>query len=67
VRPGDLTEARAEPEDVVLTDDRRAELIAAVEGNSQMPEDAKARVIEQLQQDRVPVQVIERIEARMGG
>ena len=29
--------------------------------------DAKARVIEQLQQDRVPVQVIERIEARMGG
>jgi multidrug efflux pump subunit AcrA (membrane-fusion protein) len=67
VRPGDLTEARAEPEDVSLTDDRRAELIAAVEGNSQMPEDAKARVIEQLQQDRVPVQVIERIEARMGG
>ncbi|MEY4871537.1 MAG: hypothetical protein RLZZ563_867 [Pseudomonadota bacterium] len=67
VRPGDLTEARAEPEDVALTDDHRAELIAAVEGNSQMPEDAKARVIEQLQQDRVPVQVIERIEARMGG
>lgn len=67
VRPGDLTEARAEPEDVALTDDRRAELIAVVEGNSQMPEDAKARVIEQLQQDRVPVQVIERIEARMGG
>lgn len=67
VRPGDLTEARAEPEDVVLTDDRRAELIAAVEGNTQMPEDAKARVIEQLRQDRVPVRVIERIEARMGG
>lgn len=67
VRPGDLTEARAEPEDVVLTEDRRAALIAAVEGNSQMPEDAKARVIEQLRQDRVPVQVIERIEARMGG
>lgn len=67
VRPGDLTEARAEPQDVALTDDRRAALIAAVEGNSQMPKDAKARVIEQLQQDRVPVQVIERIEARMGG
>jgi hypothetical protein len=32
-----------------------------------MPPDAKERVLGQLQQDRVPAQMIERIESRMGG
>lgn len=75
VRPGDLTEARADagadagPDagDVTLTEDRRADLILAVENHPDMSEDAKARLIEQLRQDRVPVQVIDRIEARAGG
>ena len=67
VRPGDLTEARAEAGDVTLTEDRRADLILAVENHPDMSEDAKARLIEQLRQDRVPVQVIDRIEARAGG
>jgi membrane fusion protein (multidrug efflux system) len=67
VRPGDLTEARVEASDVTLTEDRRAELILAVENHPDIPEDAKARLIEQLRQDRVPVQVIDRIEARAGG
>ncbi len=71
VRPGDLTEARADAGadagDVTLTEDRRADLILAVENHPDMSEDAKARLIEQLRQDRVPVQVIDRIEARAGG
>jgi hypothetical protein len=32
-----------------------------------MPDEAKARVIEQLRQDRVPADVVARIEARAGG
>lgn len=52
---------------VDLTPERRAALIAFVTGNSRMPPDAKSRLLAQLAQDRVPAQVIERIEARMGG
>ena len=64
VRPG-VEEAALEMLD--LTEERRAALIAAVEGNARMPEEAKARVIEQLRQDRVPADVVARIEARAGG
>ncbi len=60
------TEAAA-PEDVELTPERRAQLIAFVEANTRMPDDAKARMLEQLAQERVPAQVIERLEQRMGG
>lgn len=67
VRPGDQAEARAEGAGVELTEDRRAALIAAVEGNARMPQEAKARLLEQLRQDRVPADVVARIEARMGG
>ncbi|MBR3371947.1 MAG: HlyD family efflux transporter periplasmic adaptor subunit [Rhodobacteraceae bacterium] len=41
---------------------RRAQLIAQVEGNSGMPEQVRARMIAQLSEDQVPVQMIERIE-----
>ena len=64
VRPG-VEEAALEM--LELTEDRRAALIAAVEGNARMPDEAKARVIEQLRQDRVPADVVARIEARAGG
>lgn len=66
VRPG-VAEAAVAPALLELTKDRRAALIAAVEGNAQMPEEAKARVLEQLRQDRVPADVVARIEARAGG
>lgn len=55
------------PEMVDLTPERRAQLVALVEGNARMPAEAKARVLAQLAQDRVPLQVVERIERRMGG
>ena len=50
-----------------LSDERRAALIAFVEGNSQMPDAAKAKVLAQLAKDKVPARTVERIEAKMGG
>ncbi len=52
---------------VDLTPERRAALMAMVESNSKMPEDAKERLLAQLREGRVPATMIERIEARMGG
>jgi len=59
--------AAPEPELIELTPERRAALIAMVEGNSRMPQEAKARILAQLGQDKVPAQVISRLESRMGG
>jgi multidrug efflux pump subunit AcrA (membrane-fusion protein) len=56
-----------EPEMLSLDPDRRARLVAFVEGNQFMPAEAKARVLAQLQEDLVPARVVERIESRMGG
>lgn len=56
-----------DPELLELTPERRAALIAFVQGNARMPAEAKARILDQLAQDRVPAQVIERLESRMGG
>jgi hypothetical protein len=67
VRPEAQGAAPAEPEMVELDPERRARLVAFIEGNRFMPADAKARVLAQLEQDLVPAQVIERIESRMGG
>lgn len=50
-----------------LTDDRRARLVAIVQSNDRMPEDAKARVLNELSETRVPAQLVERIESRAGG
>jgi hypothetical protein len=68
VRPETATEeAAAEPEMVTLDPERRARLVAFIEGNPFMPPDVKERALGQLQQEQVPAQVIERIESRMGG
>lgn len=60
-------EAAAEPEMLSLDPDRRAKLVAFVEGNQSMPAEAKARVLAQLKSEMVPARVVERIEGRMGG
>ncbi len=52
---------------IVLTPERRALLIAYIESNAAMPAEAKARTISQLQEEQVPLVVIERLEQRMGG
>lgn len=58
--------AAAEPETIALDPERRARLIAFVEGNGFIPADVRARMLEQLQQDEVPTQMVTRLESRMG-
>ncbi len=69
IRPVGAQSAAAPPvpETVALTPERRAQFIAFVEGNTRMPADAKTRMLEQLAQEKVPAQVIARLEERMGG
>lgn len=58
-------EAQAAPENVALDDDRRAKLKAYVT-ESRMPDDAKARILAQLDAPEVPAATIARLESRMG-
>ena len=71
VRPEAALQATADQtaahEMIDLTPERRAVLIALVQANGKMPPDAKARVLAQLAEDRVPAGVIQRLEARSGG
>ncbi len=67
LRPEAADEVPPEPQMLELTSERRARLIAFVEGNKRMPAEAKARVLAQLSEARVPAQMVERIESRMGG
>ncbi|MEX1235999.1 MAG: HlyD family efflux transporter periplasmic adaptor subunit [Roseovarius sp.] len=50
-----------------LSDERRARLIAYVEGSRDMPDAMRTRLLDQLAQARVPASVVEQIETRMGG
>ncbi|MEM7721076.1 MAG: HlyD family efflux transporter periplasmic adaptor subunit [Pseudomonadota bacterium] len=54
------------PETITLDDDRRARLIAFVEGNGFIPADVKDRLLNQLNQPEVPARVVARLESRMG-
>lgn len=68
VRPITAEEAEAgpqEPEMVALDADRKAKLLAFIDG-SRMPDEAKARVKSQLEQDEVPADLVARLESRMG-
>ncbi len=66
IRP-QAVEAPVEPEMLALDPERRARLVAFVQANKFMPADVKSRVLAQLQKDKVPARVVERIESRMGG
>ncbi|MDP2737589.1 MAG: HlyD family efflux transporter periplasmic adaptor subunit [Pseudorhodobacter sp.] len=66
VRP-EAAAGLAAPALVSLSPARRAALVALVEANAQMPAEAKARVLDQLAQERVPAPLIARLETRMGG
>lgn len=59
--------ASAEPDLVELTEERRARLVAYVEANARMPDEAKQRILAQLGQERVPAEMVTRLESRMGG
>jgi len=63
----DADAAPEDPEMVELTAERRAKLVAFIEANPVMPQAVKDRVLGRLNQPKVPVRMVERIEARMGG
>jgi len=70
VRPLRAVDRNAEPaapEMLSLSPERRAKLLAFIEGNNRMPAGAKKRVLAQLQEPEVPAAMVERIESRMGG
>jgi RND family efflux transporter MFP subunit len=69
VRPLEgATAEEAAPEPMLeLSEERRARLVAFIEGNRQMPEEAKARILARLSEPEVPARMVERIESRMGG
>jgi multidrug efflux pump subunit AcrA (membrane-fusion protein) len=64
IRPSAAVDEKAM---VPLTPERRAELIAMVEENDQMPADVKARLVQELQADEVPAATLDRLDRRMGG
>jgi len=68
VKPiGDGADAPTEPEMLELSEERRARLVAFVEGNNRMPKEAKERVLARLAEPKVPAKMVARIEGRMGG
>jgi multidrug efflux pump subunit AcrA (membrane-fusion protein) len=67
VTGGEEPPAPEEPEMIELSPERRAALVAFVEGNQMMPADVKSRILTALKQDKVPAQMVERLESRMGG
>lgn len=61
------TEIPEAPATIALDPERRARLIAFVEGNTRMPADVRERLLSRLNQDEVPAATVERLESRMGG
>ncbi|MEM9603410.1 MAG: HlyD family efflux transporter periplasmic adaptor subunit [Pseudomonadota bacterium] len=51
---------------IALDDARRARLRDAVNANTDLPESARDRLLEALEQPRVPAAMVERIESRLG-
>ncbi len=60
-------QASAESDMLELSEERRARLVAFVEGSDGMPDAARQRVLAQLREPMVPARVVARIEQRMGG
>lgn len=62
-------EARAAPaaDLLELSAERRARLVAFVEGNTRMPAEMRNRLLTQLQAEKVPAAVVQRLEQRIGG
>lgn len=56
-----------EDETVELSADRRARLVAFVQNSTDMPDAVKTQLLSELEQTRVPVRVVQRLEIRMGG
>jgi hypothetical protein len=48
---------------VELDPARRAALVARIEANTMMPDAVRTRILAQLEQERVPAQLLERLES----
>ena len=66
LRPGPAADTE-QPDLVELTPERREKLKAFINASSRLPDDVKTRILSQLEADKVPVAMVERIEARIGG
>ena len=64
IRRGAAPEA---PTLLELSEERRARLIAFVEANTRMPSDVKERIMARLSEPKVPEDMVNRLESRMGG
>ena len=67
VRSGEADEPPKAPEMIELTEERRQKLIKFIEDNKWIPKTAKERTIGKLKKERVPAEMVARIESRMGG
>jgi hypothetical protein len=67
VRSDAASRAPEKPATVELTPERRARLLAFIQDNGYIPDDAKKRLLKQLKMKKVPMQVVERLESRIGG
>jgi membrane fusion protein, multidrug efflux system len=56
-----------EPDMIELTEERRAKLTAFIQSNSNIPKNRKDRILARLKEDKVPAEMVNRIESRMGG
>lgn len=65
IQPRRIGEPVKEPARISLDSDRRAKLIAFVENNKRMPPPAKQRILGQLNKEKVPQQLVERLERRL--
>ncbi|MCH2094820.1 MAG: efflux RND transporter periplasmic adaptor subunit [Rhodobacteraceae bacterium] len=54
------------PEMLELSAERRAKLVAMVEANKRIPKEVRQRLLGQLDQDKVPARVVQRLENRGG-
>ena len=67
VRSGEADKPPKAPEMIELTEERRQKLIKFIEGNKWIPKTAKERTIGKLKKEKVPAEMVNRIESRMGG
>lgn len=50
---------------ITLEPDRRARLVAFVQGSERMPPEAKSRILGQLEGETVPAEMVARLESQM--
>ena len=61
-----LAQQLEEPEMVVLSDEERSTLVALVEANQRIPDRAKQRIMNRLNQDSVPKEMVDRLRSQAG-